>query len=647
MSRNGSLDTNSSRRRRKTRFIVVFVGVCAVLGCLVVRHYWPAESASADSPAARSSAPQTSGKEQPTAAGDSSGTAELNVVAVVNNQQITRQILGQECLRHYGEAVLESLCNKRLILQECQRRGIAITREDVDAEIKRMAQRFGLARDQWLKMLQKERGVNPAQYAGDIIWPTLALRRLAGERLTVTQEELIKAFETKYGAKIDARLIACKDLAKAREAHAKAVANPDDFPKLAQAYSEDGPSASLGGRIRPICRHGTYPAIEQAAFNMEDGQISQVIPAGGQYVVVQRVREIAQVQTADFKMVAPQLEEMIRDGKLRTAAREVFQRLQDSSNITNVLNDPQKQRQMPGAAAVINGHQITLGQLAEQCIDRHGIEVLEGTINRTLIQQACRKRSITVTEADLQEEIARAALIYVDPRPDGSADVESWLKRVVEEKGISVDVYRHDEVWPSVALKKLVGSTVRVTEEDLRRGYEANYGPRVRCRAIVLGDLRRAQRVWQMAQGRPTVEYFGQLAEEYSVEPGSSALSGVVPPIKKHGGQPKLEEAAFSLKPGQLSGVIQVGQRYVILFCESYTEPTKVDFASVRKHIYDDVHEKKLRVAMAKYFQQLQDMATIDNYLAGTTRRPQQSAPARSAGLKPVVPTSHRAPPRR
>ena len=37
---------------------------------------------------------------------------------------------------------------------------------------------------------------------------------------------------------------------------------------------------------------------------------------------------------------------------------------------------------MPGIAAVVDGVQITVGQLAEECIVRHGQEVLEGLIGR-------------------------------------------------------------------------------------------------------------------------------------------------------------------------------------------------------------------------------------------------------------------------
>ena len=53
-------------------------------------------------------------------------------------------------------------------------------------------------------------------------------------------------------------------------------------------------------------------------------------------------------------------------------------------------------------AATINGQKITIRELAEECIDRHGTDVLEGTINRRLLDQALRKKNLKVSDADLQ-----------------------------------------------------------------------------------------------------------------------------------------------------------------------------------------------------------------------------------------------------
>jgi parvulin-like peptidyl-prolyl isomerase len=606
----------------------------AVIGtCLWARQYWPAAPARAQvpeaplppaeslPPAAQAETARSPARTEP-AAPTSASASGANVVAVVNGEPITREELSQQCFQHYGQQVLESMVNKYLIAQECRRRNVIITQGDVTKEIERMAAKFGLAVENWLKMLKQERGIGAKQYAADIIWPTLALRRIAGTQLQVTADELREEFEREYGPAVKVRIIVLRDAAAAQAVRADAAAKPDQFGELAKEKSVDSNSASLKGLIPPVRHHVGDAKVEQTVFALKDGEVSEVIPAAGEYLIFKR-ECLLPASAMKPEQAQERLEEVVRDRKLRGAAQEIYRRLQAQATIRNVYNDPQLRAQMPGIVAIVNQQQVSVAELAAQCAQRHGEEVLEGAINRRLIEQAARKAKITISDADLDAEVARAASVMVRPKPDGSPDVTAWLKRVTEQQGVSVEIYRHDAVWPSVALKRLAGDKVQVTDEDLQRGYEANFGRRVRCRAIVVNNLRRAQEVWQTAHEHPTAEFFGDLAEKYSIEPGSQSLRGEVPPIQKYGGQPLLEKDAFALAPGEMSGIIDVGEgRFVILFCEGHTQPEKVDFAQVREEIANDVREKKLRVAMASYFDQLQQAATIDNLLAGTTRSP-------------------------
>jgi parvulin-like peptidyl-prolyl isomerase len=644
-------------RTGRRRLSLVLTSLVAIALCLIARYYWGALPANADvgnnvatnsaarrtaaatrAKASASSAPRGTAKtrgtpaardiaeqaaDTPPSAGSASSVPEI--VATVNTQRITRDELARQCRRIHGAEVLESMVNKYLILAECQRRGVTVTRAEVDAEIERMAKRFGIPVDQWLKMLKQERNISAEQYANDIIWPTLALRRIAGERLSIGRDELIKEFEIQYGEAIRARLIAVTSLEKARKLRAEAMAKPDDFGNLAKDYSEDAPSASAKGVINPIRKHGSYKEIEDAVFTMADGDVSPVIHAGGQYVILKR-EGLLPARPVKFEQVAPKLEEILRDRKMRGVAQDVFQQLQKDAKVVNVWNDPARRAKMPGVAATINGDPLTIDELDEQCIARHGQEVVEGMISRKILELACKKQNIVVIEEDMQAEIARAALAGVKPHADGSPDVEAWLELVTKKQNIPLEAYRNDVVWPSTALKKLVGDKVRVTDEDLRKGFEANYGPRIRCLAIVLNNQRRAQQVFEMARKNNTAENFGELAAQYSVEPGSQAMRGEVPPIKKFGGQPKLEDEAFALKPGELSGIVQMGDKFIILRCEGRTKAAQVDFADVRQEIHEDLHEKELRLAMGNYFEDLQQAATVDNYLAGTSHSPAPSS---------------------
>lgn len=624
-------------RRWGRRLAIAATSIAVVLGCLTVRYYWGPPAAHAQtkrsrkprtSPPRRLTKPQATARPVAASAPETGSGRKLELIAVVNGDPIRRNDLARQCLWHYGKEVLEKLVNKQLIIQYCREKGVTVSNEEVKTEISRQAKRFRLATDQWLKMLEKERNINPTQYARDVVWPTLALKKLAADRLTVSGEEIKRAYETAYGEAVKARLIACQSAEKARQVHAKAVAHPDDFGNLAKLHSDDTNSASAKGLIQPIRPHVGDPELERLAFSLRDGEISPVIQVGGMHVFLKSEGRYP-ARKVPLASVEAQLRESIVEKKLGKVAEGLFAELQKRSAVDIVYTDAAKKNQLPGVAAVVNGEQISIRDLAEACIARHGPEAVDGMINRKLLEQACRKRNLSVTQQDIDLEIARAAAAFGKVDPRGKADVDEWLKTVTAAQGIPVALYIHDAVWPTVALKKLIGDRVEVTEEDLQKGYEANFGERVRCRAIVLDNPRRAQKVWEMARGNLTAEYFGELAEQYSIEASSRALKGEVPPIQKHGGNPALEKEAFTLQPGDLSAIVQVEDKWIILFCEGRTKPTKVDFAEVREMILKDIHEKKLRLAMADEFERIQSEAQIDNYLAGTSqagKRVQQAA---------------------
>lgn len=580
----------------------------------------------------RSNSPQSAGPQD-------APPIQSDYVATVNHEEISRDDLARQCLWHYGEEVLESLVNVKLISQECQRRNIAISREEVDAEVARMASRFGIPQDQWLQMLERERNITPKQYMQDIVWPMLALKKLGAASVEVTQTELHEAYENQFGPAVQTRLIACDSRSKAEQALAEAHQNPDDFGNVAKKYSDDVNSASVNGLIPPIRKHFGEPQIEQAAFALKPGEISPILQVGGQFVILKCEKHF-EARQASFETAEPTLRENLRDQKIQTVAHDVMQQLQKNARIENVFNDEAKSRQMPGVAAVVNGQKIMVRTLADACIERHGLDVVDGMVSRKILEQECRRVGVNPSDADINAELDRAAMSMGKVDAQGRPDRDAWISFVTEEQGIPMELYIHDTVWPTVALKLLVGGHVAVTEEDLRKGFEANYGPRVRCRAILMDNQRRAVEVWQMARDNPTAEYFGTLAEQYSSDASSRSLRGEIPPIQKFGGEPKLEEEAFSLKPGDVSAVIQVGDRYVILFCEGYTEPKVVDFNAVRDLLAEDIREKKLRVAMAERFDAMKESARVHNRLAAD-RLVGHAAPAsgqRPAGPRPAGP---------
>ncbi|MCA9070859.1 MAG: peptidylprolyl isomerase [Planctomycetaceae bacterium] len=276
--------------------------------------------------------------------------------------------------------------------------------------------------------------------------------------------------------------------------------------------------------------------------------------------------------------------------------------------------------QQPGQAAAAGtnrplarvGKQTIPWQIvAEECMLRYGDEVLENIINRTIIFQACQERGVSVTKEEVDQEVSRIAKRF-NLTPD------NWYAMLQAERNLTPMQYRRDVIWPMLALKKLAGGNVQVTEADLQKAFESAYGERVKAKMIMMGDFRNIQKVWNEAQKDPSK--FEDLAKANSIEPNSKTLGGVIPPIRRHGGNEELEKEAFRLQPGAISAVVQVGAgRWVILKCEGRTEPhVRAMTPEIRQELYNALIEEKTQESVANVFNQIKEMARVDNYLKGT-----------------------------
>ena len=549
-----------------------------------------------------------------------------SVVARVNNEPITRQRLGEECLLYFGRDVAEKMMNKYLIQTECHKRKIVITQDEVRAEIERLAKSFNLPVTQWLNLLRDERGINEQQYSEDIIWPSLALKAIAKDQIVVNEQEIAMAYDRLCGPSVEARIIVLDTPEKAEEIHKIVAADPSRFTAMAKQHSVDTNTASRGGMApAPLRMHTGFPEFDKAVFALKPGEVSNVLHVGNQYLIIlcERINPSIKDKNPLTDDLKKRIVEEIKVQKLSKVSTDIFQQLQKNAKVTIVLGDPQLERQYPTAAILINGQQISRKQVAEKAIERHGAKVLNGLIQFVLVEQAAKNAGITVTDKDVDDQIASIAADAL-PLKNGAADVDRWYATVAREHGLNRDQYRK-QIWSQVALTKMVESDVRIENDDIQKGYEANYGPRVRVRAIILNDMRTAQRVWAEARKNPTEKNFGDLCEQYCVDPNIRAIRGEVPPIQKHGGIPELESEAFKLSPGELSDIVTVGQTFIIMYCLGQTQPDNIPLADVKDLIIKDVRQKKIDVLMAAQVEQIMENGTWENLLSGEVHTPRSA----------------------
>lgn len=277
-------------------------------------------------------------------------------IAIVNNQVISRQQLADECVAREGKKILETLINRTLVDQALKVRKQEVTAAEIDAEIDNVAHRFGISREAWLRTLDKERQISPVQYAKDIIYPALALRKLCDGRVTVRDQDMQDAFESQYGAKLRCRMIMVDKLPKAQDVWERLRKNPAGFEKIAQEESMDAGSRSLGGQLaEPITRHAYPKTVADAAFKQlvdgdpldrdpnhkpKDGDFTGPIQAAeGAWVILRRDAVIPATEGVSLKndYVNKQIHTMIYEVKLKETMGVVFQELIKASSIENKL----------------------------------------------------------------------------------------------------------------------------------------------------------------------------------------------------------------------------------------------------------------------------------------------------------------------
>jgi foldase protein PrsA len=269
-------------------------------------------------------------------AGDQ-GSKTKKTVAKVGKEYIAYEELAAECIRRVGKEVLDNLINRKIIQQACDEQGIEVSEAEVTKAIEKQAKDLGMTGDQLLQLSEAERNITPAQYRRDIVWPMQALRKLAGEDVKVTEEDIKKAYIRNYGERVMAKAIVLDHPRRANEVWQKARDNPEDFEKLAQEHSVDPSSRALGGVIPPIQRYAGSKEVETAAFKLKKGEISPVIQVGLNHYIILKCEGRTVPVVKEMAEVRDILIQELREEKIHLAVAKTFEKLKNEARVDNYV----------------------------------------------------------------------------------------------------------------------------------------------------------------------------------------------------------------------------------------------------------------------------------------------------------------------
>lgn len=311
-----------------------------------------------------------------------------DAVAVINNEVVTRQQLADECVARKGEEVLETLIARKLIEQAMRAHKMEVTAGEITEEINRIAQSMaGVTGEQWLRTLAKERNISPAQYARDIIYPALALRKLAEPRVQVTDQDVKDAFEAQYGEKLSYRLIMTSTQAHAMQIWEELKKNPAGFEHVARndPRSIDQSTRAEGGKpiTGPLQRHSYPREVTDLVFRRlvdgdpddtdpnhkpKDGDITGPIQVTEtSWILVKREGLIPAVPyDAKNDQLKEQMRQAVLESKVQQHMEQVYAEMFRSASIENKLtgNVKQKGKEVDVAAQSVDGQVQRMSQPA-------------------------------------------------------------------------------------------------------------------------------------------------------------------------------------------------------------------------------------------------------------------------------------------
>jgi hypothetical protein len=247
---------------------------------------------------------------------------------------------------------------------------------------------------------------------------------------------------------------------------------------------------------------------------------------------------------------------------------------------------------------------ITREMLGEYLIARYGAEKVELLVNKMMIEHVCKQKNVTVTPEEVDATIDADLGVMNVKKAD-------FMRQVLKQYGKSLYEWKEDVIRPRLLLTKLVKEQIKVTDEELRKAFDAQFGEKVQVRLIMWppGEEKLALKMYDAI--RSSEAEFDRAARGQA-NPNLAASGGRVNPMGHGAGESDLlEKTAFKLRAGEVSELLTIpGQGTLVMKCDGRVPPdASKRFETERDRLYKLVFDRKVFAAIPQYVQKLKEEA--------------------------------------
>ncbi len=282
----------------------------------------------------------------PAAAIANPGNDKRVIAYVFGNVPITREDFGEYLIAIHGKEKVRLFVNQRIIEIAAERANVTVTDPEIDAIVKTDCDRLGMTlKDFEAKVLKQRYGTDLKNWRVNSIKPRLMLQKMCANQVKFEEEDLKKVYENLYGEKIVCKVIMwpADETKNALRIHGTIRSEKQEleFDQVARSQVNSD-LAARGGEIDPIGRHngpGTAK-IEEVAFKMVDGQVSELINTGGGIIVIKRMKSIPARTDVAYESVRSALIKELTDRQIELAIPQAFAKLNTEAKPLFLLSPP-------------------------------------------------------------------------------------------------------------------------------------------------------------------------------------------------------------------------------------------------------------------------------------------------------------------
>jgi foldase protein PrsA len=263
----------------------------------------------------------------------------------------------------------------------------------------------------------------------------------------------------------------------------------------------------------------------------------------------------------------------------------------------------------PQIMATVNGQPIYMDRLHRSLVQVHGMFIPEMLVHDLLIEQEAKRRGVSVGPEDVAAE-NDFSLRNVFPPGTSPDQRERLLDQLLRNKGLTRELWEAT-VRRNALLRKMVAPGVKVTEEMVKAEFARTHGAKVQVRQIRLPSVDEAQKILTLVEKG---DDFAKLARDYSTDTTTAPKGGLLPVFtRQEASVPRaIREAAFALKDGQVSSIVQVGNSFHVLKLVKRITPPQIKYESVRDQLSDQVRQRMIMGAQAQLMSELRRRADVE-----------------------------------